>query len=119
PGLLAEAEMLFRQAVNDVESDDASPANPANVAVLKENLAKVLREEKKLEPARALTREALAYARAKLGDTHPITTQILRTHAEMLEASARYAEALDVRQAELKEARAASPPNKQALAATL
>src|SRR5207248_2497044 len=35
PALLAEAEALFRQAVKDIEFDDASPAN---VAVLKENL---------------------------------------------------------------------------------
>jgi serine/threonine protein kinase/tetratricopeptide (TPR) repeat protein len=116
PGLLAEAEALFREAVSDVQADDVSPAN---VAVLKENLAKCLREEGKLESAAVLTREAVAYARDKLGDSHPVTIQILRTHAEMLEAGGQYPQALAARQAELKEAKAVSPPANQWIAATL
>lgn len=116
PALLAEAEALFREAVSDVQADDASPAN---VAVLKENLAKCLREENQLESARTLTQEGLAYARDKLGDSHPVTIQILRTHAEMLEAGGQYPQALAARQAEFKEARAVSPPANQWIAATL
>jgi len=105
PRLLGEAESLFRQAVDDARTDDAAPAN---LVVLKENLAKILREQERFEPARALTQEAYALARMTLGDAHTTTRQIRQTHAETLEALGRYSDALEIRQAELNDLKSAA-----------